>query len=219
MFISRARLVGLLVLVSLPFPLAAILPPDGWSAPAPAPRTTRTYRFEARITDNSGVTPLRVGDLIRGRFTYDLKARKIRPEDDRKDLRALPFGHYVSAQNAIEFKVGDLRFTGAGEVLVTVSAFGHAEHFGVVAMDLKLPKGWEIDHKQGSQTYGFCLQNAPTKKVLAGPGIPDRVALADFVNTKEVRLDFFHGVRFPGGQVTDRAIVYGAVERLEEIRR
>jgi hypothetical protein len=214
MFISRARLVGLLVLVSWPFPLAAILPADGWSAPAPSPRTVRTYRFKARITDNAGITPLRVGDLIRGRFTYDLKARKLRPAD-----RPLPYGHYASARNAIEFEVGDLRFTGAGEVLVTVSAFDHAEHFGVVAPDLKLPKGWEIDHKQGSQTYGFLLQNAPPRKVLAGPGIPDRVALADFVNTKEVRLDFFHGVRFPGGQVNGRATVFAAVESLEEIRR
>jgi hypothetical protein len=100
-----------------------------------------------------------------------------------------------------------------------VHAFDHAEGFQIVAMDLKLPEGWEMDHRGGSQTDGFLLQNAPSRKVIdRAARIPERVSLFEFVNTREVRLDFFHGVSFPGGKVTNRATVYATVESLEHGR-
>jgi hypothetical protein len=100
--------------------------------------------------------------------------------------------------------------------LVTVGAFPPwAEHFQIVAFDLALPNGWEMDHGGQSQTYGIVLQNVPPRKAIAGLGIPDRISLADFSSTRELRLDFFHGVRFPGGQVIGRAIVSATVESLE----
>ena len=102
--------------------------------------------------------------------------------------------------------------------MAVVSAFDHAEDFGMVAPDLELPEGWEMDHTRRSQTYSFLLQNVPPRKVIARAGsIPRRLSLSDFVSTREVRFDFFHGVSFPGGKVTDRATLYAAVESLEEV--
>jgi hypothetical protein len=220
MLIGRARQVIVLLLASAGPSWVGLMVPGPSAARAPAPfalareRHTRNYRFTARVKDNGGVSPFRVGALITGTFTYGLRATKIRPQQ-----RSLPFGHYQSRRNSITFQLGDLRFAGKGPVLVTVSSLNHSEHFGVVAPDLELPRGWEMDHTQRSQTYGFLLQNAPPKKVITRVAIPERVSLADFVSTREVRLDFFHGVRFPGGQVKGRATVYASVERLEEVRR
>jgi hypothetical protein len=169
----------------------------------------RTYRFTARIKANAGVSPFKVGNVIIGRFTYDLKGQNTRPD-------VLFHGAYQSGRHAITFEMGDLRFTGRGDILVTISTFDYAEHFGIVAHDLHLPAGWKMDAK-GSQSFGFLLQNAPSKKVLSRPAqIPDRLSLPDFVNTRELRLDFAHGVRFPGGQVNVRATVFAIVESLEE---
>jgi hypothetical protein len=93
------------------------------------------------------------------------------------------------------------------------------EDFRIVAPDLKLPKGWQMDHKRISQTYSITLQNAPPRKVIGRLAIPDHIRLADFVNTLELRLDFFHGVRFPGGEAKGRAVLYAHLESLQEIRR
>jgi hypothetical protein len=100
--------------------------------------------------------------------------------------------------------------------LVTVTAFDHAEDFGMVAYDLKLPKGWEMDHTRRSQAYSFCLQNAPAREVIPREAsIPERISLSDFVSTREVRFDFFHGVSFPGGKIRGRATLYATVNTLE----
>jgi hypothetical protein len=76
-----------------------------------------------------------------------------------------------------------------------------------------------MDHTRLSQSYSFLLQNAPSKKVLAGTAIPDRLSLPQFVNFREVRFDFFHGVSFPGGRVQGRATVHADVELLERVDR
>ena len=179
-------------------------------APAPVYREnyTRTFRFTARIKKNDGVTPFKVGELIKGTFTYDLKGENIRPD-------LIRFGRYRSKRNSFSFQLGELRFTGVGDVLVSVVAWDHEETVSIVAPDLKLPKGWQMDHTRYSQSYGILLQNAPAKKVLRGGGMPDQLSLADFANTRELRLDFAHGVRFPGGRVNDRATVFATVETLE----
>jgi hypothetical protein len=173
---------------------------------------TRTYRFTARITNNEGVTPFKVGELISGSFTYDLRGTNIRPDVPNH-------GFYSSRRNSLTFQSGDLRFSGVGDILAVVNAFDEVEDFGIVAPDLKLPDGWEMDHTRRSQTYSFLLQNAPTRKVIPrGASIPERVSLSDFVSSREVRFDFFHGVTFPGGKITSRATVYATVESLEEVR-
>jgi hypothetical protein len=217
MFLRTRRFLLCLLLSSLLFPLLVVVAAIGWAAPAPFPRGnrdhTRTYRFTARIKSNDGVTPFKVGKRITGSFTYDLKAKRVRTH-----RRPGVYGAYVSARHSFQFKLGDLEFTGAGDIEVTVCLLDHSEHFQIVAGDLKLPKGWEMDHKQGSQTYSFLVQNVPSKKVIERLDIPDRLRLADFVDTRELRLDFMHGVRFLGGKVADRAIVYAAVESLEEVR-
>jgi hypothetical protein len=168
----------------------------------------RAYRFKAKITGNDGVTPFKVGGLITGSLKYDLNGENISP---KKTTHA----QYRSVRNTFSFEVGDLRFTGAGDVWVTIGAFPHAEHFQIVAFDLNLPRGWQMDHTKRSQTYAIVLQNAPAKKVITSLKIPDRITLAAFTSTRELRLDFFHGVTFPGGRVKGRAIVHATVESLE----
>src|SRR5205085_2688967 len=118
----------------------------------------------------------------------------------------------------IAFQAGDLHFTGVGDVIVCVGR-GSTDTFSVVAPDLKLPKGWEMDHTRRSQTYSVLLQNAPSRGAIPRLGIPDRLNLADFANTFDLRLDFCHGVRFPGGQVTDRVTLEIPLESLREVSR
>jgi hypothetical protein len=210
MMVTRmTKSLGGIVLVSALFQLFA-----AWGAPAPAPIQTnlRTYRFTARIKKNAGITPLPVGKVITGTLTYDLKGKNTRPA-------GAAFADFQSARNSLVFEVGGLRFSSAGDVLFTVGAFDHAEHYQVVAFDLQLPKGWEMDHTRRSQTYGIVLQNAPAKGAVPRAAMPDRLSLSDFTSTRELRLDFFHGVRFPGGAVRGRATVYAVVETLEEVRR
>lgn len=170
---------------------------------------THTYRFTARITANDGVLPFRVGSRLHGQFTYDMKAKDQRPNSPL-------LGFYPSTRNRFSFQLGDQHFTGT-DVTVTTGALSYAEHFGINAYDLKLPPGWEIDHTKRSQSYGIILQNAPSRGVMPNKAVPDRLKLSDFKNTRELRLDFFHGVRFPGGQVKGRAIVCATVELLEAV--
>lgn len=195
--------------------LLLIAATDTCTAPVPPARQpdhVRTYRFSAKVRDNGGVTPFKVGALITGTFTYDLKAKAVRTDGSS-------YGHYQSPLNAIDFRLGDLRFTGVGDITFTAGMHGRAEHYGIGAPDLKLPRGWDMDHTRRSQTYTVLLQNAPPRAAVPRVAVPDRLALPDFVTTRAVRLDFFHGVRFPGGGVKDRAIVFADVEKLEPVGR
>jgi hypothetical protein len=206
---TQGRLGSLALALS---PLVALLPVDSGAAPAPAHRDVRTYRFTARVTDNGGVTPFKLGSLITGTFGYDLKGKHKRPDAPR-------YGVYMSAKNALTFEGAGLRFAGAGEVLAIAFSSRGVEHFGIVAPDLKLPKGWRIDHGGRSQTYSILLQNVPPRKAITGHALPDRLSLPDFVSSRELRLDFFHGVRFPGGRVNGRATVYARLESFKELGR
>jgi hypothetical protein len=207
MSVPRRRLLGFLALLLFSLPIVALLPPE--ARPAPAPRgSTRTYRFTARVKDNGGVTPFKVGSVITGTFTYDLKAKNMYP-------KFRDFARYPSARNSLVFQLGDLRFTGTSGVQVSVTAYKDSAHFSIVTYDMKLPKGWEPETTRYN-SYGVCLQNVPPRKVLADPGIPNRLSLPDWVNTRELRLDFGKGVRFPGGAVKGRATVHAVVESLKE---
>jgi hypothetical protein len=188
-------------------PVAA---PERRPSPPRDDARTVTYRFTARIKSNDGVLPFKVGNVIEGTFTYDLESKPRFASHPRNVLD--------STRNALSFHMGELRFTGSGQISVTIADYKHAEHFGIGASDLVLPKGWDMDHTAGSQTYSVLFQNAPAKGVIAPAGIPDRISLPSFVNTRELRLDFFHGVRFPGGQVNRRAVVFATVESLESQR-
>src|SRR5262245_40325072 len=195
MFHNRRGLLSLIVALSLwildgrlSHPTAAFdsSPPDLQSADS---RTYEeyTYRFTARIRDNGGITPFKVGEVIRGTFTYDPWGRDQHP-DARQN------GTFQSSRNALSFQFGDQYFYGTGDVLADVAVFKHAEHFGVIAPDLQLPKGWEMNHTRRSQSYGILFQNAPSKGIITKKGLPNRLSLKDFVNTRELRLAFFHGV-------------------------
>jgi hypothetical protein len=156
--------------------------------------------------------PFRVGETITGTFTYDLDGANQYPA-------GLPYGAYKSPRNAFSFRLGKQHFSGTGDVQATASAHAGAEHFQVVAFDLQLPNGWKMDHAGPSQTYGILLQKVPGRGALPGPGLPKRVRLASFANTRELRLDFFKGVQFPGGRVNGRATAFATVETLEELTR
>lgn len=177
---------------------------------APVPIETRTYRFKARIKDNGGVTPFKVKDTISGKLTYDIRSEVIQKRDE--------WGHYKSKRNAVTFECDGLIFDGAGEVMVAVGCSEHAEQFIIRAPDLKLPTGWEMDHKAGSQGYSVLIQNAPPKSAIRGIAIPTKLSLSDFTSFVEVRLDFFHGVSFPGGAVKGRATVLAVLEDLDAVR-
>lgn len=169
-----------------------------------------TYRFTARITDNAGVTPFGVGQVIQGTFTYDLQGR------DR--LTRLKWcGHYDSRRNSLSFRLGDVHFHGVGAVLATASRSERTETFSVVAYDLKLPPGWAMDHTGPGQSYGILLQNAPAKGTLVDKRLPERLSLPSFTDTRRFRLNFFRGVSFPGGRVQGQADVYATLETLEAI--
>jgi hypothetical protein len=209
MFRQLTSLLGVVVLILV---FLHSMGPQLGNARVPLRARPRTYRFTARITDNARITPFKVGGRVSGSFTYDLRGVNIQP--------GIP-GHasYSSPNNAVIFQTEGMRFTGVGDVLAVVNSLEPAEDFGIVAPDLKLPDGWEMDHTQRSQTYSFRLQNAPPKGVIdRAAKIPRDLSLSDFVNTREVRLDFFHGVRFPGGKITGRATVFATVETLEEVR-
>ena len=181
------------------------------AAPWGPPGDVRTYEFTARVTANGGVTPFKVGATVRGTATYDRRAVDLQPDQQE-------CGRYASPRNALAFRVGDLEFRAAGDVAATTGAFAHAEHVQVVSSDLVLPAGWSMDHRRGSQTYGVLLQNAPPLETMVGKGLPDLVKLTDFKSTRELRLDFFHGVAFPGGQVKGRATVFAILESFDLVR-
>jgi hypothetical protein len=191
--------------------LALALAPGTTNSRAPAPVETRTYQFQAKIKDNGGVTPFEVGESITGTFTYDRRSNPIRSVPN--------CAHRVSDRNAIVFELGDLKFVGTDEVVVAVSSFEGSEHFGMTASDLTLPKGWDMLHKKGSQSYGFALQNVPPKKKIDGTSIPTELVLSDFTSSAEVWLDFYNGVSFPGGAVKGRATVMAHIESLKEVKR
>jgi hypothetical protein len=203
------RLLSCIVLSDV---LMHLLSLDAAKARAPLPPRTHTYRFTARITDNAGITPFKVGELITGTFSYDPRGKNLRPD-------VVGLGRYQSTRNSLVFQFGGLRFSGLGDISASVSTLDHAEDFGVVAPDLELPMGWEMDHTGRSQSYGLILQNAPPRNAIRSIALPDRLSLSDFVDTRELRLDFFHGVRFPGGQVNARATLSATVERLEQVGR
>lgn len=168
----------------------------------------RKYTFAACITDNGGVTPFKVGGVIYGTFTYDTMGADRLPEHKQ-------CGHYVSPQNSLSFQSGEDIFSGTGTIMATMSVFAQAEHFGVVAHDLQLPKGWKID-KGKSQSFGVLFQNAPPKGVLLRKELPDRLALENWQNTRELRLDFF-GISFPNGAIQKRATVFAKIDELREV--
>ena len=173
-------------------------------------KNLRTYRFKARIKANNGVTPFKVGKVITGTFTYDVAGKG----EDTPPV----CGMFHSGGNALSFQVGQLHFKCIGDILVTTGLYKYAEHFQVVAPDLQLPRGWQMDHTRRSQTYSVLFQNAPPKGVVPRKQPPDRLSLSSWVNTRELLLDFYHGVRFPGGQVNKRATVVAVVESMEEVR-
>jgi hypothetical protein len=215
--LTRApRLFGCVLPVLLPLALPCRLGADGGTDRVDLAKVrrdnVRTYRFTARIKANGGVLPFRAGDTITGTFAYDLNGKN-QLSPDRIH------GRYKSALNAFSFQLGKFHFTGAGDILVTVGAYKHAEHFQIVAFDLNQPDGWKMNHAGPSQTYGIVLQNAPARGVVPHGGIPKHVSLVPFVNTRELRLDFCNGVQFPGGRVNGRATVFATVEALEEVNR
>jgi hypothetical protein len=172
----------------------------------------RTFRFSARVAKNGGVTPFEVGTVVKGTITYDLRGKDRLTEN-------FECGKYDSERNALSLRLGDLEFKGVGKVVASASAFGHAESVSVIAPDLVLPSGWAMEHGSRSQSYGVILQNAPPRDVLAGKKLPDKVQLADFKDTRELRLDFSDGIKFPGGEVKGRATVHCKIEELEEVNR
>jgi hypothetical protein len=216
MLTRTPRLFGRVLAVLLSLALPCRLGADGGTDRVDLAKVrrdnVRTYRFTARIKANGGALPFRAGETITGTFTYDLDGKNQLPTGRAHN-------RYTSALNAFSFQLGKFHFVGAGDILVTVSAFTGGEHFQIVAFDLKLPDGWEMDHAGPSQTYGIVLQNAPARGALRHPSIPKHVRLAPFVNTRELRLDFCNGVQFPGGRVKGRATVFATVEALEELNR
>ena len=211
MFRGRSR-IGSFVPSGLALALIATVTEVSLHGRTPLPAqepNVRTYRFKARVTDNDGVAPFKVGELITGTFTYDLKGSKV------AEISSDVVARYKSRLNSIVFRFGDLRFVGKGEIHLNIAMLEQVENVGIIAPDLELPKGWAMDHTGPSQTYSFTVGNAPPRKVVRSIAIPDRISLSDYPDFREVSLDFYNGVRFPGGEVNKRAVVSANVESLE----
>ena len=171
----------------------------------------RAYRFKAKVDSNGGITPISVGHMVTGEFTYDLDGRDRIP--DNKEC-----GHFLSAKNSLKVRIGNNEFAGVGDTLTTLAIFPRAEHFSVIAHDLRMPKGWAIQHGAGNGHFCEVLfQNAPSQKVFAR-SLPEKLSLPAFVGTRVFRMHFVN-VQFPGGKVDGAATTVRAiVESLEEVR-
>jgi hypothetical protein len=176
-----------------------------------------TYRFTARITDNAGVTPFKVGTKITGEFTYDMTAKNIRNAGPKFALS----GEYKSKRNQIAFTYGKLRFEAKGRVKVTSGTIPRiAEDFSVVSFGLRLPMGWKSieppeNKKYRIPSFGVILQNHPPRKVLPTADIPKALDLAKFVNAKNAYINFPNGLMFPGGILERRVKIEAVIEKLE----
>lgn len=179
---------------------------------AKKPSTLRTYRFTAKITDNGGITPFKVGGKITGEFTYDLFAKNVRP-------RLLEYPRYESKKNRMVVEYGSLRFKARGRIRLNIGASTSMEHFQIVTNDLAMPNGWqfilpESGRKNRYRTFGIVLQNSPTRWVLVSPRIPRTLKLSNFVNTRELTFDFAFGLRYPGGVIKRRCTLKATIETL-----
>jgi hypothetical protein len=186
-------------------------------ARARKPASLVTYRFVARITDNAGVTPFKVGTKITGEFTYEMTAKNIRNAGPKFALS----GEYESKRNQIVFTYGKLRFEAKGRVKVTSGTIPRiAEDFSVVSFGLRLPVGWKsIDPPENKKyripSFGVILQNYPPHKVLPTADIPKALDLTRFVNVKNAYINFPNGLVFPGGIVEGRVKIEALIEKLE----
>jgi hypothetical protein len=183
-----------------------------------------TYRFTARITDNAGVTPFKFGSKITGEFTYDLTAKNTKNVPKDLGPKFARRGRYLSNKNRIVFKYGKLRIESTGIVVVNTGTVpGIAESFNMVASNVVLPKGWKIieprDRKERSRAFGIIFQNYPPRGVLPSAHLPKDLDLSKFSNVKNMFLDFFHGVAFPGGAVSRRAKVEAEIQELERVSK
>jgi hypothetical protein len=199
--------------LSLPATLHAEKPPVA----ARKPKMLRTYRFTAKITHNGGVTPFKVGTMIMGEFTYDIYATNIRP--DRSEV-----GWYNSSNHRFWFQYGKLRFVGRGDIRLSVGKIPKiVESFGIGSRDLKMPPGWRLgppDSRFSGDVPGFrvMLQNDPPFGAINNPAVPTKIEFWRFATTRELRLHFAHGIRFPGGKVERRAFVYAEIQRLDLVQ-
>lgn len=169
---------------------------------------TVTYRFKAKVDKQYNATPFAIGDEIEGEFTYDLESKMRRPDSPQ------PRNVMESSRNTVSFKVGKQQFTGMGIGWLSVTETQHAETLVVGTRELRLPDGWKVN--EGKYPPGFCVmfQNAPPRNVIQPTGIPHRIKLDDFVDTREFRLDFMNGLEFPGGKTVERVTVHCNIESL-----
>ncbi|VTR92154.1 unnamed protein product [Gemmata massiliana] len=204
------RLTGLLTITLVSMSPSAFGQPTQLPvAPEPTPIETRTYQVKARIKNNAGITPFKVGELITVRFTYDINSKKLRSDDS--------YAHRVSKRNKMTFASGETKFAATEDIIIAVSSGKYYQTLNFVANDLELPEGWETNHKRGRQHYVVMFQTLTPEGVITGNSIPDRFSLSDFKDTAEVRLNFVEGVKFPGGEVK-RGVVMCKIESLEEVK-
>ena len=185
---------------------------------------TRTYRFAAKITDNGGITPFVVGKEITGHFTYDLKGTK-KPADPRTNPELAAMGaQYISERNGFVFRTGDFKFSAVGEVRLSVGKSEKNKRVGTIssegvgmgASDLRLPKGWSMDHDTRSKTFYIGFSNIPARGAIKSTEIPDRIPFAELKDEREMRL-YFCSIKWPGGEVAEEAVVKAAVASLDEV--
>jgi hypothetical protein len=180
-----------------------------------------TYRFTARITDNAGVTPFKVGTKITGEFRYDLTAKNTKNLGPKFALR----GEYESPKNRIVFSYGKHRFLAKGRVEVNTGTIPQiAEDFAIITHDLLMPKGWEFvpppgGKKDRSRAFGIVLQNYPPRGVLPTADLPKALTLSKFLQVRNLAFDFYYGVRFPGGSVMRRAKVEAEIQEIERVSK
>ena len=212
MRLRTLRLVGL-----MGFAVLLTVPGVGVAGRKPVvafkPSMLRTYRFTAKIIHNTGVTPLRVGTHLTGQFTYSLKASQT-----ASNLKWV--GHYRSAKIKIRICYGKLVFSSQDVGWIKVTSTKDQRGLYVGGANLKLPKGWQAKaNAVGTRksSCGFSLQDRGSNTLLPNTSIPSSLAFWKRFETCTVRLDFSHGVRFPGGGADRHAAAFAKVESLERV--
>lgn len=160
------------------------------------------------------VGPFADGAAFTGRLTYDLAAIDTGSDES--------YGRYSSSLNGFTFTSGGQTIRGVpdhnGEpVGAYVSNYSYAETFAVVAHDVSLPDGWSINHSSTSDGYAVLFQNAPSRRVLGSDDLPTSLNLSDWVNTRQMRLDFWGDSTWPTGSFSGRMTVFGSVNSLTRV--
>ncbi len=171
----------------------------------------------SQIADFSGqprlVAPIPIGSTFTGTFQYEV--------NQSPSFSNPNFSRYTGACNSWRITVAGLDFYSAPTEAAALGVGlypGTVESFSIGTGDVVVPPGWSIPHTSQSDGYVLILQNVPDAGVLGNSTAPPATLnLAQWTSYHEIRMDFYEGVTFPGGQYSDRTTVVGNVQSITQL--